>query len=180
MLGIWLLADRDGLSDHPGRYFWLFLALLMLHHFEELAFPGGVQCWLNETVFESPDPTRPFTDRRAFVNDVVFGWGAFALAAVVGTRLTWFAFIPMFVLAFDAWFHISYTVASGRYSPGTVTALVLIAPITFYAVTTFLERDLVSYGALTTAAVLALLADAGFFIALRWARGRTPPARPAR
>jgi hypothetical protein len=101
------------------------------------------------------------------VNDVVLGWGGFAIAAIVGTRLTWFAFIPMFVLVFDAWFHVSYTVASGRYSPGSVTALLLVTPITFYAVTTFLERDLVSYAELSVAAVLGLPAFASFFIALR-------------
>lgn len=167
VLGIWLLADRDGLSDHPGRYFWVFLALLMLHHFEELALPGGVQPWLNETIFRSSDPARPFTNGRLFVNDVIFGWGAFALAAVVGTRLTWLAFVPMFVLVFDAWFHVSYTVASGRYSPGAVTSSFLITPVAFYAVTHFLERDLVSYGELSVAAVLGFLADAAFFVALR-------------
>jgi hypothetical protein len=180
-LGVWLLAQPGELSDHPGRYFWLFLALLMLHHFEELAFPGGIQRWLNETIFHSPDPGSPFTDGRAFVNDVVVGWGGFALAALVGTRLTWLAFVPMFVLWFDALFHVSYTIGSGRYAPGTLTALVLITPIAFYAVTDFLERDLVSYRAVALAALLGFLADASFFIALRRLAGRrTAPRRQGR
>ena len=167
VLAAGLLAQPDELSDHPGRYFWLFLALLMLHHFEEAAFPGGIRRWLNETIFRSPDPDSPFTDGRAFLNDAVVGWGGFALAALVGTRLTWLAFVPMFVLWFDALFHISYTIGSGRYSPGTVTALFLVTPIAFYAVTDFLTRDLVSYQAVALAAVLGFAADASFFIVLR-------------
>jgi Protein of unknown function with HXXEE motif len=162
LLGIWFLVELD----RPPLYFWLFLALLMLHHFEEVAWPGGIQRWLNQTVFGSSDPAAPFTDGRAFVNDVVVGWGGFALAAIVGTRLTWLAFVPVFVLAFDAWFHISYTLGSGRYSPGTVTALAVV-PIAFYAAATFLERDLASYSELAVAAALGLVVDASFFIALR-------------
>jgi hypothetical protein len=159
--------------DRPQLYFWLFLALLMLHHFEEAAFPGGIRRWLNETVFRSSDPTEPFTDGRAFVNDVVVGWGGFALAAVVGTRLTWLAFVPTFVLAFDAWFHISYTIGSGRYSPGTLTGL-LAVPVAFYAAATFVDRGLASYGELGVAAALGLVFDASFFIVLR-RLGRTAP-----
>jgi hypothetical protein len=159
--------------DRPPLYFWLFLALLMLHHFEEVGLPGGIQRWLNETVFHSPDPAEPFTDGRAFVNDVVVGWGGFAVAAIVGTRLTWLAFVPMFVLAFDAWFHISYTIGSGRYAPGTVTAL-LVVPIAFYAAAAFVDRDLVSYWELGIAAALGLVVDASFFVTLR-RLGRTAP-----
>ena len=169
ILGVVFLVELN----RPPLYFWLFLALLMLHHFEEVAFPGGIRRWLNETIFRSPDPDAPFTDGRAFASDVVLGWGGFALAAIVGTRLTWLAFVPTFVLAFDAWFHISYTVATGRYSPGTVTAL-LVVPVAFYAASTFLERDLVSYWELGVAAVLGLVVDASFFIALR-RLGRTAP-----
>jgi Protein of unknown function with HXXEE motif len=173
-LGIWFLAKPHGLPGHPEPYFWLFLSLLMLHHFEEAAFPGGIQTWLNETIFHSADPRSPFSDGRAFANDVVLGWGGFAVAAIVGTRLTWLALVPMFVLAFDAWFHISYTVASGRYSPGSATALFLVVPTTFYAASAFLDRGLVSYLELGVAAALGLLVDASFFIVLR-RLGRTAP-----
>jgi hypothetical protein len=174
ILGVVFLVELD----RPPLYFWLFLSLLMLHHFEEVAWPGGIQRWLNETVFGSSDPGAPFTDGRAFVNDVVVGWGGFALAAIVGTRLTWLAFVPVFVLAFDAWFHISYTLGSGRYSPGTVTALAVV-PIAFYAAATFLERDLASYSELAVAAALGLVVDASFFIVLR-RLGRTAPAPQGR
>lgn len=181
VLGGWVLVQADELSNHPGRYFWLFLALLMLHHFEEIVWPGGVQRWLNETIFGSPDPRSPFTDGRAFVNDVVVGWGGFAVAALVGTRVMWLALVPMFVLWFDALFHVSYTVGSDRYAPGTATALFLVTPFAFYAVTTFVDRDLVSYQAVAVAAALGFLADAAFFIVLRRLTSRrTAPRHRAR
>ncbi len=167
LLGGYVLTRLDVLRAQPDLFFWLFLALLMLHHVEEFVLPGGLQVWLNRFVLRSKDPARPFTDGRAFANDVLLGWGGFVVAALVGTRLVWATLAPLFVIFFDAWFHISYTMASGRYSPGTVTALALIVPVTSYAVLSLIQWDVASYGELAVAATLGLAATWGYFLALR-------------
>ena len=82
---------------------------------------------------------------------------------------------PMLTLHANAWFHITYTVGEGRYSPGFWTSLLLYLPLTTVAL-----YDLtVVTGAVTwlgfgVVFVISLLAGFGLFGYLRRIAQREP------
>lgn len=112
--------------------FWSALPALMLHQFEEYVLPGGFLRWLNKDVFRSESDRSPISPTTAFVINIVIGWPIYALVGYVGLKQMWFVMPLMGILFVNAWFHITLSISTSRYSPGTFTAILILLPLTFY------------------------------------------------
>ncbi len=113
--------------------FWAALPALMLHQFEEYVFPGGFLSWMNKDVFGSESDTTPLSPRAAFVINVILGWPLYAAVGFVNLEQMWFVMPAMGILFVNAWFHITLSLSSGRYSPGTFSSIMITLPLTLYS-----------------------------------------------
>ena len=150
----------------------LIIPMAGLHTVEEYFVPGGFLSWVNTVVFGSDDPTRPLSARLAFWIDGVAAIVNITALLVLGTTMPFVVAFVAMALFINAWFHIVYTVADGRYSPGAFTSVVVYLPGLTYVLLTMLDDDTMSIAALAAGSGAALAFTAEFFRRLR--------SRPAR
>jgi hypothetical protein len=120
--------------DHPA-WLWFFvlpIPILALHEWEEFVLPGGFARWFNLEVCRSDDPWRPYSRQEGARQHMPL-MVLYPLLALLGTRWPWIGLAGIFALLADAMFHLSMTAVWRRYSPGTVTALLLYFPLGFAA-----------------------------------------------
>ncbi len=111
---------------------WLHISILMIHQFEEYRFPGGLKKWMAEVRLKSKGLDTNLFDKTSLrVN--MGSWGQLTLFALLGLAVPWPAFIYLFISLNNAIFHISYTVFTWRYSPGTLTSVLLLIPLVVFA-----------------------------------------------
>lgn len=166
-LGIFILIDPARRTD-PDWVFWLVWPIAAMHTIEEYIWPGGFLKYFNAIAWRSPDPHGPLTARRAFLTDAVAG--VFNPIAIVALSVVYLPAIWFFinVLLINGFFHITETLKTGRYFPGTVTGALLYIP-GFTAITVFyVDRGLVSPADLAGTFAMALAFTAGFFALVRW------------
>jgi hypothetical protein len=129
-IALWLAFGSD-LFSQPFWYAWLLIPVAWAHEFEEY-FIGNFWRWYNRTCFKSKEDFFPLTHKRAFFINA----GSVVPLLLQAFLVESFPALTLFLLItlhMNAWFHITYTVGEGRYSPGTVTSLLLYLPLTTYA-----------------------------------------------
>jgi hypothetical protein len=71
---------------------WSYFAILLLHKFEEYAYPGRFKDYYNENILDENMITRfPLNDRGIILVNVILGWTAFLLAAILDKNFIWLA-----------------------------------------------------------------------------------------
>ncbi|MGF1505186.1 MAG: HXXEE domain-containing protein [Anaerolineae bacterium] len=163
------------LLDHPYWYAWVLIPEAWAHEFEEY-FIGNFWRWYNRTCFKSKEDFFPLTRERAFVingsSAVPLVLQAVLISAFDFNALTVFLLLSLHA---NAWFHITYTVGEGRYSPGAVTSLLLYLPLTTYALyDLWIVTGAVTLPGLVIGLVVALAAGIGLFTYLRRTAQREP------
>jgi Protein of unknown function with HXXEE motif len=142
-------------ATHP-RWLWflvLTLPVLIVHQFEESAFPGGFLRWFNLYIWLSPDPERPLSKKQLAMNHMPLML-LYPAAALAGTRWPWFGLAGIYALVADALFHLSGTGITRRYSPGVVTGVLLYIPLGTFATWYLVAGGDVSPAGLLAAALL--------------------------
>lgn len=136
--------------EHPRWLWFVFLAIpvLVLHEFEEYVLPGGFVQWFNTRLFGSRNPEFPLDRRLAAASQMPL-MILFPVLAVLGSRWPWVGLGGLIGLGLDGLFHATATAVYGRYSPGTVTGLLLYQPLAFGGTYYF-----VSTGQVTAAGLL--------------------------
>jgi hypothetical protein len=137
-LGIVLAALVGGylLIVHPtgiALLLWLNLIALFLHQFEEYRYPGYFPGMMNKVMFASPQPDRyPLNPQIALVVNLVVGWLAYFLAALLGQKALWLGIATMLVSAGNFVAHTFLFNIKGRtrYNPGMLVAILLFLPLT--------------------------------------------------
>lgn len=116
--------------ENPRWLWFLVLAIpvVALHEWEEFVFPGGFSRWYNTYICRSTNPAYPFTAGQAAASHMPL-MVLYPLLAVLGARWPWIGLMGLYALLADAIFHIMATAAIRRYSPGTVTSLLLYVPL---------------------------------------------------
>ena len=102
-------------------YFW--------HQTEEWVWPGGFLPWVNRDVLDSDRDEFPITRRLGFAINVGGGWALAAAAGVGGRRTPALAAAVYAMLAANAVFHVAESARVRRYTPGLVTAVGLLGPV---------------------------------------------------
>lgn len=165
-LGLWILFSPERRVD-PQWVFWLIWMMATLHTVEEYIFPGHFVAWFNQNAFGSRDPNAPLSPQRAFQTDAVTGIFIPPILVLAGTYFLPLVFFFVGLLWWNAYFHISETVKTGKYFPGFITSLLLYVPGLSYVVYFYLSRGLVSPWALAVVFALSLGGTALFFKTVR-------------
>ena len=130
IVALWLAFGSE-IFAQPFWYAWVLIPVAWAHEFEEY-FIGDFFRWYNRTCFKSKEDFFPLTHKRAFFINA----GSVVPLLLQAFLVESFPALTLFLvitLHMNAWFHITYTVGEGRYSPGTVTSLLLYLPLTTYA-----------------------------------------------
>lgn len=169
-LGVWILLDPSRRTD-PQWVFWLIWMMATTHTIEEYIFPGNFVAWFNRYAFGSRDPNLPLSPQRAFQTDAVTGIFIPPILAFAGVYFLPLVFFFVGLLWWNAYFHITETIKSGRYFPGFITALLIYVPGLSYIVYFYLTRGLISPLELSLGFALSLGFTALFFMTVRgWMR----------
>lgn len=170
LVGIWILISPERRID-PSWVYWLIWPIATLHTVEEYIFPGGFLTYFNQVTFNSPNRYLPLSAKRAFLTDALAGIFNPILIMILGQVFFPLIFIFVFLLWMNAHFHITETIKTGKYFPGTITALVLYVPGFSYIIYFYLSRDLVSPLALSLTFLVGIALTAVFFSKVRgWHR----------
>ncbi len=139
------VAQLVGTSSTASRWlFWLIWPAMVLHQCEENVFTELLigrdwtfTRWVRSVGYD-------ISTRRALALNVGVGWTLAILAGIVGPTL---AIVPLFVAAVEAvngFWHLSITALTRRWSPGTLTGVVLAIPLAFFLFHTCLIQGLTS------------------------------------
>jgi hypothetical protein len=162
---LWLTFGSDIWSE-PFWYAWVLIPVAWAHEFEEYAI-GNFWRWYNHTCFKSKEDFFPLTHKRAFYINA----GSVVPLLLQAFLVTVFPALTLFLvlsLHMNAWFHLTYTVGEGRYSPGAVTSLLLYLPLTTYALYDLvLVTQVVTPAGLVAGLALAFAGGFGLFGYLR-------------
>ncbi|MFM1964867.1 MAG: hypothetical protein RL134_592 [Actinomycetota bacterium] len=131
VLAVWLLVAGSSMTTIT-LLLWLSLLSLFAHQVEEWRWPGWFPGMLNVVLFRSKDPWRlPLNVRSGLVVNVVVGWVAYLLAAILAERALWLALATILVSLGNCVLHLGVIPIRGRmpYNPGMVTSLVFFLPL---------------------------------------------------
>ncbi len=115
--------------------FWLHLAILMLHEFEEFVYPGGFKEFFNtKTVFALSDPQENVPLNETIIFYINMGaWILFALAALLTNVAPWLGVMMVVFNIVNIVGHIGiFQIKNKGYNPGLITTLVLLTPFSVY------------------------------------------------
>jgi Protein of unknown function with HXXEE motif len=167
-------------TDHPRWMWFLFLTVpvLIVHQFEESAFPGGFRRWFNRYVCFSPDDDRPLSKKQMAFNHMPL-MVLYPTVAFVGSRWPWFGLAGIYALVADGFFHLSGTGITRRYSPGAATGLLLYIPLGVFATWYLVAgRDVTAFGLLAAVLLGAIGLNGFMFLLAAKSTDRRPRLRP--
>jgi hypothetical protein len=161
-------AMASALSD--SAILWIPLAAVVAHLIEEFVWPGGFPEWYR---WFRPERAASMTTRFFVVINGIFVVLAL-LPPILGPSPRAYAFWTMVaaIAGANALFHIWATLSRRRYSPGTVTGLVVYLPLAFVGLGYLLRRGSISPGTLIQGIVIGI----GFHIWSRWNHTRRAKA----
>lgn len=111
------------------RLYWMIAISSWLHLFEEFVYPGGFLRWIR-VMFPS---ARLTVADAVVINALFLAFVALPLVSDVSQTPILAVSIPA-ILILNGFLHFGGTIATRRYSPGVVTAILLYWPIGGYAV----------------------------------------------
>jgi len=114
------------------RVLWISLVTLFVHQFEEYRLPGGFPQMMNTAMFKSDMPDRwPLNSNTALLVNVVVGWLAYLLGALLAEQAIWLGIAATLVSAGNFVAHAFLFNIKGRtkYNPGMASAVILFLPV---------------------------------------------------
>lgn len=126
---------------------WLNLAALMLHQFEEYVYPGGFMDFFNSNIY-NPNGIIKFriNDKGAFLVNVITGWGAYLVGAVIGAKYPVYLMILLAINFVNGAAHTGALIKLRKYNPGFITGLFLFVPLSIYSAVTFINHGIIDKG----------------------------------
>ncbi|UJG44236.1 MAG: HXXEE domain-containing protein [Candidatus Heimdallarchaeum endolithica] len=123
------LWKNSSLTNKLSLLYWLNLAVLMLHEFEEYVFPGGFKQFINyKTVFAVEDSSgfEPINDVVVVVINLGV-WAIFVFAALISSIAPWLGFAMIIFNVVNIVGHLLVFQKKVKgYNPGAVTAFLMI------------------------------------------------------
>jgi hypothetical protein len=138
-----------------GWMFWLIWPAMALHQCEEhvltelvLGPRAAFLAWLRTVGYD-------LSPLRALQLNVLVGWTMAILAGLAGSR---YPLVPLFVILVEAvngFWHLSITAQTRRWSPGTLSSVVITIPLAFFLAYSAVASQQASPAALFATFVLA-------------------------
>jgi hypothetical protein len=120
---------------------WAPLPVYFWHQTEEWVWPGGFLPWVNREVLGSNEDEFPITRRLGCAINVGGGWALAAASGVRGPRSPALGAAVHAMLAANAVFHVAQSARERRYTPGLVTAVGLLAPVSAAGLSAIARRS---------------------------------------
>ncbi len=136
----------------------------MLHQFEEYGVPGGFRQWWNRVVFNSSNPEFPLSKRLAMRVNFPALYAGFGILGLLGVLVApWIGMVALFATLTNAYFHISYAIATRRYAPGVITSVLLYLPLTGWAAYYFARNGEIVMGEFALAWAIGIAMNVAVF-----------------
>ncbi|MHA1747059.1 MAG: HXXEE domain-containing protein [Promethearchaeota archaeon] len=148
---------------YPGSVifllFWLNLAVLMYHEFEEYVLPGGFRHFINyKTVLgvSEPGDKEPISDMVIIVINLGI-WVIFIIAALLAKIAPW---LGVGMLLFNVVNILGHLIIFQKkvkgYNPGMITAILMI-PYLIFALKIVIDQNILSTGEYILAAIVGIV-----------------------
>jgi len=134
IVSMYIFTNHSILTSYQ-TLMWLSLVSLFLHQLEEYRIVGTFPGMINSMMFKSKRPDRyPLNTNSAFYVNVVVGWAAYFLAAILAEKAIWLGIATMVVSAGNVMAHTFLFNIKGKtfYNPGMATSWLLFVPCTYY------------------------------------------------
>lgn len=125
------IVDKE--LSNLGYVLWLHFAVLLLHQYEEYAFPGKFQIFYNKMIFNKNRITRfPLNRSGIFLVNVLLGWTGYFIASLLGTGAIWLTFGLIGITVLNGVMHTIMFFLLRKYNPGLFTGLFILIPFGLY------------------------------------------------
>ena len=121
-------------------WFWIHVALLMFHQYEEYIYPGGFKEFFNTILQSIHLIKKPLNFKSVFIVNVLYGWTAYTAAALFGEKTLWFAFGLLIITLVNGLFHTVFLLYRRKYNPGAITSLFLLLPFSVFILFKFSSK----------------------------------------
>ncbi|MDC8003562.1 HXXEE domain-containing protein [Aureisphaera galaxeae] len=113
---------------------WLHFALLLLHQFEEYAYPGGFKRFYNENIWNKSFLTQnPLSNAGIILVNIGLAWTVYLYSAITHEAQLALAMGLLGVSLLNGLLHSFLWISLKMYNPGAVTGLFLFIPFSIYA-----------------------------------------------
>ncbi len=120
---------------------WVHFATLLLHQFEEYVYPGKFKEFYNENILDKNKITRfPLNDKGIILVNVILGWTAYLLSAILGENFIWLAIGLLGVTILNGIMHTIMFIVKRKYNPGFITGLFLFIPFGTFLILKSIEN----------------------------------------
>jgi len=162
-VGAWSIRAT---SESNAWLFWLIWPAMVCHQCEENVFTelvlgkaGRFTNWVQTVGYD-------ISPRRAFALNVGVGWTMAIAAGLAGEH---FPLIPLFVAiveAINGFWHLSITSLTRRWSPGTLSGVLIAVPLAIFLLYQCLKSGLISPLATLLIFLIACVSHHGFLTSL--------------
>ncbi|MEN8123274.1 MAG: HXXEE domain-containing protein [Bacteroidota bacterium] len=121
--------------------FWIHFAIFLLHQFEEFVYPGKFKEFYNENILNRNRITRfPLNDNGIILVNVIFGWTAYLLSAILGENFIWLTIGLLGVTILNGIMHTIMFIIKRKYNPGFISGLLLFIPFGIFLLLKIMEN----------------------------------------
>ncbi len=142
---------------------WLLIVIAGMHTFEEYTWPGGFIKWFNGSFFRSNDLDKPLSTKMAFWTDATAAVVMMGILAIIGTNYLWLSLGFICIVMINGAWHLTSTITSRVYSPGSVTSAVFNIPLGAYVLYFYTNNGFVGLTELTIAYAIGIVVHIAFF-----------------
>ena len=132
---------------HYQLLIWLSLVSLLFHQLEEYRIVGTFPGMINRAMFKSDMPDRfPLNSNSALIVNVLIGWFAYLLAAVLGEHAVWLGLATIIVSLGNIIAHTFVFNIKGKtlYNAGLATSWLFFAPCVYFFFKVVHGEDLIT------------------------------------
>ena len=132
---------------HYQLLMWLSLISLLFHQMEEYRIVGTFPGMINQVMFKSDRPDRfPLNSNSALIVNVLIGWFAYLLAAVLGEHAVWLGLATIIVSLGNIIAHTFVFNIKGKtlYNAGLATSWLFFAPCVYFFFKVVHGEDLIT------------------------------------
>jgi hypothetical protein len=129
-----LIIDKE--LSNIQTIFWIHLATLLLHQFEEYTYPGMFKDFFNTNIWNKNAITRfPLNEKGILVINIILAWTMYFFASFVGVKVVWLTFGLAGITITNGIMHTIMFVKLKKYNPGLITGFLIFIPFGLYLLT---------------------------------------------
>ncbi len=171
--------NHEALSDYR-KLMWLSFCSLLFHQIEEYRLPGTFPGYINSVLGkEAAIPDRyPLNANSALIVNVMLGWGAYLLSAILGESAVWLGLATVIVSAANFMAHTVFFNLRAKtiYNAGMATCWLFFLPVCITFIIVVSRDQLATSGDLISGIALGILFNYfGIYKTINWLKDKNSP-----